>query len=95
MLKFKQAGTPVKQSAIAMSIMLGVLVLAGCASGKTIPLSSIPGVSAGVIFLHVPDDGGPVILTGNVDRSFDKQLVEKHVRTELGYEEISNRINIP
>ena len=72
--------------------MLGVLALAGCSAGKAIPLSSVPGVTAGGIFLFVPDDGGPVLLTGNVDRSFDKRLIEKHVRETLGYTNISNRI---
>lgn len=91
-MKYKFAGKSAKKSVVMISIVLGVFALAGCLSGTTMALTSIQGVSAAGIFLHVPDDGGPVIITGHVDESFEKRLIEKHVRFNLGHERISNRI---
>jgi len=88
-----RTGAMISKYARAGAMMLGVFILAGCVGGKVTPLISIPGVSSNGVVLHEPADGGPVILTGNVDGSFEKTLVERYVRNELGHKKVSNRIN--
>ncbi len=91
-LNFGLVGILVRRCLSTLSIMLGVLILAGCMSGKSVPFGSVPGVTSSGFFLHVPDDGGPVVITGWVDTLLDKKLVEDYVRYELGYEQINNRL---
>ena len=91
-LKNMHAGTSAKKILTAISTMLVALALAGCLASKATPITSVPGVTNSNVFLHVPDDGSAVILSGKVNTNYERVLVEKHVRNTLGYERISNRI---
>ena len=83
-----------KKFLISILFTLSALTLNACVSsgGKAIPLRAVPGVSANGIWLHVSEDESEVILRGHVPRGVDKILIEKHVRREFGYKNISNRI---
>jgi len=85
-----------KKNLILILFTMCALSLSACVStgGKALPLKAIPGVNAGGIWLHVSEDESEIILRGSVRRGVDRVLVEKHVRREFGYTNISNRITI-
>jgi len=83
-----------KKNLISILFTLCVMSLSACVSSgsKAIPLRAVPGVNENGIWLLVSEDESEVILRGNVRRGVDKVLVEKFVRREYGYTNISNRI---
>jgi len=91
-LKHMHAGTSAKKILNAISIMVVAVALVGCLATKATPITSVPGVTTSNVFMHVPDDGSAVILSGKVNTNYDRLLVEEYVRNTLGHERISNRI---
>ena len=91
-LKDMHAGTSAKKILTAISTMLVAFALAGCLASKATPITSVPGVTTSSVFMHVPDDGSAVILSGRVNTNYDRLLVEEYVRNTFGHERISNRI---
>ena len=49
-------------------------------------------VDATGVWLFENNDGSGFILSGKVDRSFDRVVIQRYLENELGYNIISNRI---
>ena len=83
-----------KNLLIISLVVFGAGNLSACATGKVTPVGSIPGIrTAASIWVFEKKDGTAVI-TGQVDTWHDRGVVENYVRSELGYQEISNNLTV-
>ena len=76
----------------ALAVAVAISTLIACATSKAIPLPIIPSVDATGVWLFENNDGSGFILSGKVDRSFDRVVIQRYLENELGYNIISNRI---
>ena len=68
------------------------LMTNGCTNYTVKQLPSIPGANTSSVNLFIDNTDGSAILSGHVSRALDKRTIEEYVRTEYGYQDISNQI---
>ena len=80
---------------ISVLALAFLILLGGCATDVTsreVPF--IPGSDTSNVNIFVEDDTGKIILSGQVKRGVDKANIEKYLREELGYKNISNLLTV-
>ncbi|MEM7260267.1 MAG: hypothetical protein AAF404_23085 [Pseudomonadota bacterium] len=81
-----------KQFLSALLAVTTALTLFACANTTTRKVPFIPGTDTSKVVIFVDNDTGEVILSGQVKRGIDKHNIEKHLREEHGYSNITNQL---
>lgn len=74
------------------AVLLSVFLLFGCSARTALDVPPVLGADTTHVKLYLDNDTGTVILSGHVNRAVEKAILEKYVREELGYTDISNQL---